>query len=78
VAEVRREDHAEVMNVWIRRRRELQQTRNRVANRLHALLCELVPGGFSGPISPAKAERVLDQVETGGASSPPGSSSPRR
>jgi len=67
VALVRREDHAEVMKVWIRRRRELQQTRNRVANRLHALLCELMPGGFAGPISPAKAERVLVKVETSGA-----------
>jgi transposase len=67
VAEVRREDHAEVMKIWIRRRRELQRTDNRMANRLHALLCELVPGGFSGPISPAKAERVLSQVQAGGA-----------
>ena len=67
VAQVRREDHAEVMKVWIRRRRELQQTRNRVANRLHALLCELVPGGFAGPISPAKAQRILVQVHPDGA-----------
>jgi len=67
VARVSREDHAEVMKIWIRRRRELQRTHNRVANRLHALLCELVPGGFSGPISPAKAERVLARAEIGGA-----------
>jgi len=67
VAPVCREDHAEVMKIWIRRRRELQRTDNRVANRLHALLCELVPGGFSGPISPAKAEKVLAQADTAGA-----------
>jgi transposase len=59
---VHREDHVEVMKIWVRRRRELQRTNNRIANRLHAVLCELVPGGFSGPISPAKAERILNQV----------------
>ena len=60
---VRREDHVEVMKIWVRRRRELQSTNNRIANQLHAVLCELVPGGFSGPISPAKAERILNQVQ---------------
>lgn len=59
---VRREDHVEVMKIWVRRRRELQRTNNRIANRLHAVLLELVPGGFAGPISPAKAERILNQV----------------
>jgi transposase len=64
---VRREDHVEVMKIWVSRRRELQRTNNRIANRLHAVLCELVPGGLSGPISPAKAERILDQVHAGDA-----------
>lgn len=60
---VRREDHVEVLKIWVRRRRELQRTNNRIANRLHAVLLELVPGGFSGEISPVKAERILDQVQ---------------
>lgn len=64
---VHREDHVEVMKIRARRRRELQRTNNRIANRLHAVLCELVPGGFAGPISPAKAERILDQVQPANA-----------
>jgi transposase len=60
---VRREDHVEVLKIWVRRRRELQRTNNRIANRLHAVLLELVPGGFTGEISPVKAERILDQID---------------
>jgi hypothetical protein len=36
MAVVRREDHVEVMKIWVRRRRELQRTNNRIANRLQA------------------------------------------
>jgi transposase len=60
---VSREDHVEVLKIWVRRRRELQRANNRIANRLHAVLLELVPGGFTGEISPVKAERILDQVQ---------------
>jgi transposase len=44
---VHRDDQVAVLRVWVRRRRDLARTRNRVANRLHAVLCELVPGGFA-------------------------------
>jgi transposase len=55
VPEVRGEDHAKVMKVWAKRHRDLARHRTRVACRLHAVLCELSPGGFSGEISAAQA-----------------------
>src|ERR1019366_7783541 len=43
--EITAESYAAVMKLWARRHRELSRTRNRIACRLHAVLCELVPGG---------------------------------
>ena len=34
-----------------------------MANRLHALLCELAGGGISKEITPNKAQRVLDSIQ---------------
>jgi transposase len=62
-APVRSEDHTAVMRIWVRRRRDLGQTRNRVANRLHTLLCELVPGGFAGEISAGQAIALLATIQ---------------
>ena len=47
--------------------------RNRVACRLHAVLCDLVPGGIADEISPAQATRLLDELEPvrGGRRGPP-------
>jgi hypothetical protein len=42
---VRPGDHAAVLKIWAKRHRDLSRTRNQVACRLHAALCELVPGG---------------------------------
>jgi len=56
------EDHAAVMKVWIRRRQYLTRTRTRIVNQLHAVLCELVPGGFPREISAPQAATVLDSV----------------
>jgi transposase len=67
VPEVRGEDHAKVMKVWAKRHRDLSRHRTRVACRLHAVLCELSPGGFSGEISAAQATRLLDELEPPGA-----------
>jgi transposase len=67
VPEVRVEDHAKVMKVWAKRHRDLSRHRTRLASRLHAVLCELTPGGFAGEISAAQATRVLDQLEPAGA-----------
>src|SRR5262245_17726762 len=45
VCEVRPDDHAAVLAVWSKRHRDLGRTRTQVVCRLHAVLCELVPGG---------------------------------
>jgi len=67
VREVHAEDHAAVMKIWVRRQRELGSARTQLACRLHAVLCELVPGGCSGMIYAAKAASLLDEFEPGGA-----------
>ena len=67
VPEVRVEDHAKVMKVWAKRHRDLARHRTRLASRLHAVLCELTPGGFTGEISAAQATRLLDELEPAGA-----------
>src|SRR6266566_268396 len=45
--EVKLDDHAAILKVWSKRHRDLGRTRTQVACRLHAVLCELVPGGLS-------------------------------
>src|SRR5947207_7859952 len=64
---VRADDHAMVLKVWAKRHRDLGRARTQVACRLHAVLCELIPGGFSKRISAAQAARVLSQVTVSGA-----------
>jgi transposase len=66
--EIGPESHAAVMKIWARRHRDLSRTRNRIACRLHAVLCELVPGGFAKEISAVQAARVLENIEVHGAS----------
>jgi transposase len=61
--QVRPDDHAAVLKVWAKRHRDLSRSRNQVACRLHAVLCELVPGGVSKRIYAAGAARILDQIE---------------
>src|SRR5262249_60839089 len=53
------DDHAAVLRVWSRRHRDLGRAKNPVACRLHAVLCELVPGGESAGITAAPAGRLL-------------------
>ena len=65
--EVAAEDHAAVMKVWAKRHRDLGRHRTRMACRLHAVLCELVPGGISGEIYAAQAARLLEDIEPQGA-----------
>jgi transposase len=65
--EVQAEDHAVVMKMWAKRHRDLARQHTRVAARLHAVLCDLTPGGFTGEISPAQATRLLDDIEPQGA-----------
>jgi hypothetical protein len=57
------ESHAAVLKVWSKRHRDLGRTRTQVACRLHALLCDLVPGGISKEITAAQATIFLKQIE---------------
>jgi len=61
------EDHPAVLKVWSKRHRDLARLRNQVACRLHAVLCDLVPGGTSKQISAAQAARILGQITPSGA-----------
>src|SRR6185437_11484885 len=62
VHEARPDDHAAVLKVWSRRRRDLASTRTQVVCRLHAVLCELVPSGVAKKMIAAHAARLLDTI----------------
>jgi transposase len=57
------EDHTAVMRLWVRRHRDISRARNQLACRLHAVLCDLVPGGIRGEISATKVDGVLENIE---------------
>jgi transposase len=61
------EGHAAVLKVWAKRHRDLGRARNQAACRLHAVLCDLVPGGIRKEISAGHAARILEQVTPSGA-----------
>jgi transposase len=65
--EVIADDYPAVLKVWSKRHRDLARTRNQVACRLHAVLCDLVPGGHQKEISAGQAARILAQVSPSGA-----------
>jgi len=65
--EVTADGHAVVLKVWAKRHRDLSRTRNQVACRLHAVLCELIPGGVPDEITAGQAARILEQVAPDGA-----------
>jgi transposase len=62
VREVRPDDHAAVLKIWSKRHRDLGRTRTQLVCRLHAVLCQLVPGGLSRPVYASCAARILQQV----------------
>jgi len=53
--------------VRAKRHRDLARLRNQVACGLHAVLCDLVPGGHPKEISAAQAARILEQASPSGA-----------
>jgi transposase len=67
VREVRADDHAAVLKVWSKRHRDLGRTRTQVACRLHAVLCELIPGGVCKRITAAHAAGLLEAFTPPGA-----------
>jgi len=62
VGKVRLDDHAAVLKIRAERHRDLGRTRTQVVCRLHAVLCDLVPGGVSRQIYAARAARILEQI----------------
>src|SRR6266567_1260672 len=58
----RPDDHAAVLKVWSKRRRDLASSRTQVVCRMHAVLCELVAGGVPKKIIAAHAARLLDSI----------------
>src|SRR5690349_2822629 len=65
--EVAAEDHAAVLRMRSRRHQDLGHARNQLACRLHAVLCDLVPGGLPKEITAAQAERLIEQAKPSGA-----------
>jgi transposase len=65
--EVAADDHAAVLRVWSKRHRDLARNRNQVVCRLHAVLCDLVPGGHPRKLSAAQAARILERASPSGA-----------
>jgi transposase len=61
------DDHGAVLRVWSRRHRDLGRAKNQIACRLHAVLCELVPGGVPEEITAAQAIRILERSTPSGA-----------
>ena len=68
VRPVAAEDHAAVLKLWSKRRRDLGSLRTQVACRLHSVLCDLVPGGHpKKEMTAAQATRALVALEPTGA-----------
>ena len=65
--EVTADGHAVVLKVRAKRHRDLSRTRNQVVCRLHAVLCELIPGGVPDEITAGQAARIRGQVAPAGA-----------
>ena len=57
------EDYSAVMGMWSDRYLELSAARTQVVCRLHAVLCELLPGGFAGQLRASAALKVLQAIE---------------
>ena len=62
VREVRADDHAAVLKIWSKRYRDLGRTRTQIVCRLHAVLCELVPGGFPKAITAGQTAQVVGSI----------------
>jgi len=67
VRPVGQDDQASVLKLWARRHRELSRQRNRLACQLHAVLCDLIPGGFAEEVTGGQAAIVVDKIEPRGS-----------
>jgi transposase len=66
LAQVRAEDHLTVLRLLARRNLDLGRWRNKVCCRLHALVCELVPGGIGKKIVASQARELLEGLHPHG------------
>ena len=57
------EDYSAVMGMWSDRYLELSAARTQVVCRLHAVICELIPGGYPGQLRASGAKKVLEEIE---------------
>jgi len=62
LARVTADDAVTVLRLLVKRHRDLAQSKAKTANRLHALLIELVPGGIVGKINVRNASSLLDDI----------------
>jgi transposase len=62
LAPVRAEDHLTVLRLLAKRNLDLGRWRNKVCCRLHALVCELVPGGIAKKIVVSQVRELLERV----------------
>ena len=60
--QVTADDHTAVLTVWSKRYRDLGRARTQVACRLHAVLADLVPGGFGREITAGQAAGLLQRI----------------
>jgi transposase len=67
VREASRDDHAAVLRLWSQRHRDLGRARTQVACRLHAVMCELIPGGVARQITAGQATQLLESITPVGA-----------
>jgi transposase len=61
------DDHAAVLRVWSRRHRDLGRLRTQLVCRLHAVLCELLPGGAATEMTAGQAAQLLGSITTSDA-----------
>lgn len=57
------EDYSAVMGTWSDRYLELSAAPTQVVCRLHAVLCELIAGGYPGQLRAYGAKKVLEEIE---------------
>jgi transposase len=65
--QARADDHALVLRVWSRRHRQLASLRTQAACRLHAVLCEIIPGGVPKNITANRAAAILSSHQAADA-----------
>jgi transposase len=60
------DDHAVVLKMWSKRHRDLARLRAQAACRLHATVCELIPGGVSKRMTTPGATALLASLDPSG------------